>query len=219
LAKEVDMPPTAAATRSHNDGRRLEILWAAAQTMIDRGYGDTRIAEVAQRADVSTALLFYYFGSREQMLLESLKLCDSSFYVEAEAKMRGATRAVDRLSLLVAFSCAEDTNGKTLRGLWFELWAQAQRHIDVAETRAKLDSRWRDLLAHVVREGQFSGEVDASVDARRFALALAALLDGLSVQVGLNDKEVTPECAYELAMEFVCQQLGVSKPDYPVAQI
>jgi AcrR family transcriptional regulator len=204
------MPPTVAPT-SKGETRRLEILRAAALTLVDRGYGDTRIAEVAERANVSTALLIYYFGTREQMLLESLKLSESSFYSQAEAKMRSASTAIDRLDLLVEICCVEDDEGKTLRGLWFELWSQAQRHADVAEARAVHDGQWRDLITHVVREGQFNGEVNPSVDARRFAVALAALLDGLSVQVGLADNEVTPDYARRLAMDFITDQLGVTR--------
>ena len=204
------MPPTVAPT-SKGETRRLEILRAAALTLVDRGYGDTRIAEVAERANVSTALLIYYFGTREQMLLESLKLSETSFYNQAEAKMRSASTAIDRLDLLVEICCVEDDEGKTLRGLWFELWSQAQRHADVAEARAVHDDQWRDLITHVVREGQFNGEVDPAVDARRFAVALAALLDGLSVQVGLADNEVTPDYARSLAMDFISDQLGVTR--------
>lgn len=202
------MPQSAAVSTAKGESRRSEILHAAARTLVDRGYGDTRIADVAERANVSTALIIYYFKTREQMLLESLKLCETSFYDEAESRMRTASGALDRLALLVEMYCVEDEEKQTMRGLWFELWAQAQRHADVADARAAHDDRWRDLVTHVVREGQFNREVDADIDARRFAVAFAALLDGLSVQVELRDSEVTSEYARQVANDFVRSQLS-----------
>lgn len=202
------MPRTGPAGQARSEARRVELLHAAALTLVDRGYGDTRIAEVAARANVSTALLIYYFGTREQMLVESLRLAESNFYAEADTQMRNAHSAFDRLERLVSICLMEDEQGRTLRGLWLEYWSQAQRHPDVARSRAAHDAQWRDLIAHVVREGQFNGEVDSSVDARTFAMALAGLLDGLSVQVGLDDPEVRPPVAYALAMDFISSRLS-----------
>ena len=46
------------------------------------------------------------------------------------------------------------------------------------------------------------------MDADDFTITLAGLLDGLAVQIALEDSEVTPQCAYELAMRFAAGQLG-----------
>ena len=48
----------------------------------------------------------------------------------------------------------------------------------------------------------------ASVDADDFTITLAALLDGLAVQIALEDPQVPPQHAYELAMGFAAGQLG-----------
>ena len=79
-----------------------------------------------------------------------------------------------------------------------ELWAQALRDPELAETRAELDGRWRRTIAEVVSYGQERGEFGPA-DPEEFAVLLASLLDGLSVQIALSDKEVTPDRVRELA--------------------
>jgi len=58
-----------------------------------------------------------------------------------------------------------------------------------------------------VLAGQEAGEF-AQVDADDFTITLAGLLDGLAVQIVLEDPAVSPQRAYELAMRFAAGQLG-----------
>jgi len=46
------------------------------------------------------------------------------------------------------------------------------------------------------------------VDAEDFAVTLSALLDGLAIQVAVEDPSVTAARAFELSMRFVAGQLG-----------
>ena len=52
------------------------------------------------------------------------------------------------------------------------------------------------------------GEIDADVDVDTFTLTFAALLDGLSIQVALEDPSVDSERAFELAMGYAASELG-----------
>lgn len=46
-------------------------------------------------------------------------------------------------------------------------------------------------------------------DKRMFALEFAALLDGLSIQVALEDPEVDSDLAYDIAMRFAERELNL----------
>ena len=50
----------------------------------------------------------------------------------------------------------------------------------------------------------------AGVDLRRFALTFTVVLDGLSTQVALDDKEITSDVAHDIAMEYAEQRLGLA---------
>ncbi len=59
----------------------------------------------------------------------------------------------------------------------------------------------------MVRYGQERGEFGAC-DPEEFAVVLASLLDGLSVQIALRDTEVTPGRVRELALKLAERELG-----------
>ncbi|HET9565530.1 MAG TPA: TetR family transcriptional regulator C-terminal domain-containing protein, partial [Mycobacterium sp.] len=51
--------------------------------------------------------------------------------------------------------------------------------------------------------------LDTDIDVRMFALEFSALLDGLSIQVALDDPEVDSAVAYDIAMRFAERELNM----------
>ena len=71
-----------------------------------------------------------------------------------------------------------------------------------------MEKRWRSTIEGVVADGIAAGEI-AQTDAEDFAITWAVLLDGLSIQVALNDPTVDPERAFDIAMTFAEQALDL----------
>jgi AcrR family transcriptional regulator len=198
------MAESAPATK-HNEPRRIDLLRAAAQLISERGFAETRVADVASRAGVSAPLVIYYFGTRERLLVDALQYSEDSFNEVAERILAEISMPRERVSWLIKWGCwppsIEEEPG--FWGLWFDLWTQAFRNSEVKAGRAQIDARWRKVIAHAVE----LPAQDAGVDADVFALEFAALLDGLAVQVALEDPELTPDIAYGIAMRFAEQRL------------
>lgn len=194
----------------NNEARRVQMLRAAAELICERGFGETRIADVAKRADASSALVIYYFGTRERLLVDALRYSEQNFYDAAEKMLAEVSSVRERLSLLIQWTCVPDIAGDVPGswGLWFDLWAQAFRHPEVKQDRVELDGRWRTMITDVVKAGQAAGDI-GKVNVRTFALTFAALLDGLSIQVALEDPDVSPDEAYQIAMGFAERELGL----------
>ena len=174
-------------------------------------FGDTRIADVAKRAGVSSALVIYYFGTRDRLLVDALRYSEESFYEAAEKMLAEVKSLRERLSLLIRWTCVPEGNDEIpgAWGLWFDLWAQAFRHDEIKAGRAELDSRWRNMIVDAVKSAEAS-EFDTKVNARMFALEFAALLDGLSIQVALEDPEIDSDLAYDIAMRFAERELDLA---------
>src|SRR5580658_9156117 len=62
------------------DQRREQMLQAALDVIVERGYPDTRITDVAERAGASPALVIYYFKTRDQLLTEALRYSEDAWY-------------------------------------------------------------------------------------------------------------------------------------------
>jgi AcrR family transcriptional regulator len=193
------------------DMRREQMLQAAAAIIGERGFSETRIADVARRSGASPALVIYYFSTKDKLLTEALRFSEDAFYRAVTAQLEELKTARQRLELLVRLTCIPQGDDEIpgAWGLWFDLWAQALRHPEIAKDRIELDQHWRDTIAGVVRDGQATGEL-GDVDADGFAITFAVLLDGLSIQVALKDPVVDPERAFAIAMKFAANELDVS---------
>jgi AcrR family transcriptional regulator len=191
------------------DQRREQMLHAALEVISARGYADTRIADVAERAGVSPALVIYYFKTKDQLLTEAIRYYEDNFYAVGQSRLARLTSAAERLEEFVAMSCLSEADPEPASSwqLWLDFWAQAARNAEVAGVRQKSDERWRDVIMALVREGQEAGEF-REVDAADFALYLSTMLDGFTIQIALNDPVVDSVRAFELSMRFVADQLG-----------
>jgi AcrR family transcriptional regulator len=191
------------------DQRRAQMLHAALLVISERGYADTRIADVAERAGVSPALVIYYFKTKDQLLTEAIRHYEDSWYAVGQRRMSRLSTAAARLEEIVAMSCLtdEDPEPGSSWQLWLDFWAQAARNAEVASVRQKSDERWREAIADLVVSGQEAGEF-RQIDAQNFAISLSALLDGMAIQIALDDPVVDSLGAFELSMQFVAGQLG-----------
>jgi AcrR family transcriptional regulator len=191
------------------DQRREQMLRAALDVIQERGYADSRIADVAERAGTSPALVIYYFKTKDQLLTEAIRFSEDRWYEAGTARMAQIPTAAGRLEELVAMTCLTDADSEpgTSWVLWLDLWAQAARHPEVAGVRQKADERWRQTISSLVVEGQEAGEF-GPVDPGDFAVLLSGLLDGLAVQIALADPAVDAARAFELTMRFAAGQLG-----------
>src|SRR5215208_6791771 len=173
--------------------RRTQMLEAAMEVIADRGLCETRIADVAERAGLSPALVVYYFGSKETLLTEALAYAEDLFYIEAFRELTGIEDASRRLVRLIELACPPEVRRESDEywTLWVELWSRALRN----------------TIAEVVREGQSSGEF-GPCDPERFATYLSALMDGLALQVLFGDPAVSGELANEMCLGAAARELG-----------
>jgi AcrR family transcriptional regulator len=189
--------------------RREQMLRAALEVIAERGYPETRIADVAERAGTSPALVIYYFKTKNQLLTEAIRFSEDDWYATGTTRMAAIGTAAGRLEELVAMSCLPEADAdlRTSWLLWLDLWAQAGRHPEVGGVRQKFDERWRETISSLVLEGQEAGEF-GPVDPADFAVTLSALLDGFAVQIALVDPTVDTRRAFELSMRFAARELG-----------
>jgi AcrR family transcriptional regulator len=187
--------------------RRPQILAAAAEVIAERGISASRVADIAERAGTSTSAVLYWFGSKEGLLAEALTWEDDLFYEQVTKLLAEAETPPQRLITLIEASSSG--GGWTL---WMELWGRALRDPGAADAREKGDIRWRETIAEVVRDGCESGDFKAE-DPDYVALTLSALLDGLAVQVTLDDPEVTAERMMEIGRRSAASMVSCELPE------
>ncbi|HEX5696202.1 MAG TPA: TetR/AcrR family transcriptional regulator [Acidimicrobiia bacterium] len=190
---------------SLTESRRNEILAATSATIADRGLCETRIADIANHIGASPALILYYFPSKAALLTEALVYQDQVFHEAVREELDNAASAGARLSILIEATCpktgpaAGEPDGWAL---WPAAWEMSRHDPTLAAARARLDEAWRAQIAAIVQEGITSGEFEP-VSVSDFAIQLAALLDGLAIEVMLGDPTVDADRMRKLAEDFV----------------
>lgn len=183
--------------------RRPQLISAAIEVIAERGLAATRIADVAARAGTSSAAVLYWFESKDELLAAALTEEDDRFYADVTSRIATGLTPPEQLALLIEASAQ---GGEWT--LWMESWSRAMRDPDAARTRELQDRRWREVIAGVVRAGQRSGDFSEAVEPAEVAAALAALMDGLAIQLSLGDPEMPPRRMVAIARAVASEQLG-----------
>jgi AcrR family transcriptional regulator len=200
-------------TRQKTKDRRQEILDAAARVITDRGLADTRISDIAERCGVSPGLILYYFESKDRLLVEALTSANDQFYLRLSREMRRMTSARDQLRRLAELSVPgllPEFERLDEWALWIEIWVRALRDPLLAKEREVLERRWRQSIADIIRHGRDTGEFADGEDADELGLQLGAMIDGLAIQVLMNDATFTPQHMFDVCMDVASKLIGFS---------
>jgi AcrR family transcriptional regulator len=186
--------------------RREEIVLAALDQVRARGIAGVRAADVAKALDVSTALIFYHFGTLETLIIEAFRqAAERELAALRDALDRGGP-VEDRLRAVLAMYGPTETNGWKL---WIEAGAAAMRDAELRAVLQRLDLRWRDAVVVLIAEGVRAGAFRCP-DPRGAAWRLTALLDGLAVQVVARDGTVGVEDCARWVEQAMTHELGTT---------
>ena len=122
--------------------------------------------------------------------MEALQFSDDRFYASIDERARGAATARPRGSGGWSSCGPRRATGRRCCGWSCGCARCATRGSPT--TRERLDRRWREAIADIVREGQANGEFGPA-DADDVALLLGALMDGFAIQLALGDPAVTAD--------------------------
>jgi len=191
--------------------RHQEILDAAAKVITDRGLAETRIQDIAERAGVSPGLILYYFESKDRLLADALTHSNDRFYLRLSRELRRLPDARTQLERLIELSIPgllPEYERLEEWALWVEVWVRALHDADMAKEHEALERRWRSSIADIVRHGKQTGEFPVDDDPDDLAIRLGSLIDGLAIQVLMNNPEITPIRMQRHCLEVAARELG-----------
>ena len=192
--------------------RRRRILAAAVEVLKDKGFAGARIADIAAMAGTSPALVVYHFKTLDGALAEALGSVEDDFYTDLDQALPPKATAVERLRVIGELGC--DTGPAVGNwALWMEVWVRALRDGQARALRRALDARWRQTLRDCIDAGVAEGSFRCA-DPQETAVRLAALMDGLAVQVALRDPDVPEE-----RMTDLWRESAAAERDVPLRQL
>lgn len=168
---------------SGRDDRRSLILDAVVRVIIEIGFTDMTVADVARTAGVSTALVHYHFSSKDELIVAALTEASEDDQIARDAIVRGGGSALSRIEQVLCGSLPDGPeDGSWL--LWIETWGETRRNPSIRAVMRELDDHENSALAALIAEGEAAGELRCA-DADDAVARLTALRDGLVVEYTL----------------------------------
>ena len=171
---------------SDRDGEALSpkeahLVRSAYKAMGQKGMGGLSLQDVADEAGVSKAILPYYFSSKENLILLTMRwvLARVAQRIrEAIAEAEGAEAKAE--AMIDAIFVGPESNRRFYL-VFFDFLGYAARNDRFADVGATFHEICNGLYAEVVRLGQGEGVFNGT-DAREAATVVRALVDGLFTQ-------------------------------------
>jgi AcrR family transcriptional regulator len=180
--------------------RREQILEAACEVVAEAGFRSLRIADVAERAGMSTGTVHYYFTTKSDLVRAAFEW---NFLRSQERRAPLFEQHDDPRSRLrsVVESYLPGHATRQSWHVWVELWVEALHDGELQELNERVYGEWRRTVAGIVRDGQAAGQFRDG-DPVLLANALVGMIDGLSMQVLLGSRSMTAD-----RMRMVCDQI------------
>ena len=162
----------------HED-RRHELAEAAWRAIVKYGLDGTTTRLIAKESGYSAGVLAHYFESKDEILLEALRISHAGL----DRRVRQVVEGKEGLEALRAFCIeilpvAEQQVRET--HLEMSIWSRALVNEELRSVQRAESSRWRRLLEGLIVDAQRTGEL-VSTNPRTVAVMLAAFTDGLSI--------------------------------------
>jgi AcrR family transcriptional regulator len=173
----------APSTKGLSGEKARRIVEAMRHSVARRGAAGSTFDHVSREAGVSRGLLHYYFGTKEQLLVEAARR-DCELRIEAlERRLAGAQTADDFVALLaenLQETIHEDPDFVTLV---FELFTLSRRNEEIAVEYARLVRLTRERLAGMLAAAQAEGVLQLHAEPEAIADILFSLGDGFSLRM------------------------------------
>ncbi len=177
---------------SDHDGKTLApkqalLIRSAYQVMGKKGLSHLSLQDVADEAGVSKAILPYYFESKENLILLTMRWVLARVAQRIREAIAEANSAEAKVSAMLDAIFVSPESNRRFYLVFFDFLGYAARNDRFADVSATFHEICNGLYAEVVRLGQEEG-IFSEGDACEAATVVRALVDGLFTQ-WIQDKD------------------------------
>jgi len=195
-------PASERHTRESPEVRRKSIIQAAMRSIAKYGYAGTTIGRICAEAQVSRGLINHHFGTKEELIRQSYKaLCDEWAFQTRDLLLETHRDPEEKLRAMIRVSFGPTVFKQDHLGIWVGFWSVIGKSPSLKKLNRQLYIQDRETYQKTFDE--IAVKRGKTIDSRRAAVSLGALMDGLWLEWSLDPKGFTPEEAEAACMDFV----------------
>jgi len=167
--------------------RRVEIMQTTRHLLTTGSIAGLTMARVARQTGVSKGLLSYYFGSKDQLIVETIR----QYHAEQAAALQGIAAldlpAEAKLELIVEATLPSQEAVQDELRFQVEVFSFAKEQPEVLDAVRGSYRAFRDACEALLQQGIDEGTVQVD-DVGYTYRVMHALIDGLSLQLAVEDQ-------------------------------
>jgi AcrR family transcriptional regulator len=189
-----------------SEERKKEILDAAENVFVDRGLHNARIDDIAEEAGLSKGALYWYFKSKDDIILAILDRLFEREFANLKQLHTLDVSATERLSIFVDSILKEIRRWMRLLPIAYEFLGLVFRQKIVKQAFRTYFRTYTDMLTILIQQGIDSGEFH-SPDARDAAISIGAIIEGTMLLWVYDPEAVEVEKHIRSGMEIFVRGL------------
>ncbi len=185
---------------------RERIIAAASKVLAEKGYDATTLREIAREAQAAPGLVHYYFGGKDQLLVEALQAAGQHFHQKMEHLVQHvpSDQALEAVLAQIYERVEQEPEVYRLRYESFSLGLH--NPIIAPEVRERLVQRREEIGSVIVKVLENMGHTEntksVSLDPTPLAALLLSVFDGLALQKIL-DPTFDLDAAYQVLVQML----------------
>jgi len=161
--------------------RQVDLIRSAYRLFSEKGVHRVALEEIAEHAGLSKGLVLYYFKTKENLVLATMRWALEATAERVRKAMSIAATPEGRvLAMIDGIWSGAETNRRFYL-LYLDLAGHAARLRNFTELSATFRAHENGLYSEVIQEGMAAGAFGVE-DAEEGAVALRAIIDGLFLQ-------------------------------------
>jgi len=183
--------------------RRLQLIQATMQSIASHSLSETTISTVLNEAGLSRGIINLHFQSKEKLLLDTLAyVVDEYKTLWENALLKAGDSSAERLESLVRVDFHRSVCDRSKLSVWFAFWSETKSRPTYrklcAERDREYDATMLQLCTDLINEGEYTG-----IDPEMAAIGLAALTEGLWLDMLVNPRRMSRKKALKISMAYL----------------